>query len=304
MTQTISRSFWNIHENDASQLINFIKTINSDAFCVVKSAKQDVVIPKGTTVPVPCRANTGGVTAAMPVLFEPDKEARWPTGLTVQETLTTVNKGKLAILDIQVSNNTMHNIVLPRRTLLGRLQLVRLVTEVDVKLQESVHQESGNKQKQESGKREDNQPTKSQKINDPQHKRGNSRTSEVELSDLTSEQQCIAKEMLSQEADAFTTDENDIGCIPELKMRINLKDKRPVEKNYIAIPRPLYPEVKHYLEDLLNKKFILKSKSPFFSSVVCVRKKDSGMRLCVDYRKINKDHSRPTSNPQNTRNTR
>ena len=71
-------------------------------------------------------------------------------------------------------------------------------------------------------------------------------------------------------------------------MNINLTDTRPVQKIYTAIPRPLYPEVKHYLEDLLNKNFIRKSKSPYSSSAVCVRKKDGGMRLCVDYRELNK----------------
>jgi hypothetical protein len=61
-----------------------------------------------------------------------------------------------------------------------------------------------------------------------------------------------------------------------------------VQKNYASISRPLYPEVKHYLEDLLNKNFIRRSKSPYSSSVVCVRKKDGTMRLCVDYRALNK----------------
>ena len=52
--------------------------------------------------------------------------------------------------------------------------------------------------------------------------------------------------------------------------------------------RPLFPEVKGYIEDLPNRGFISKSSSPFLSSVVCVRKKDGGMRLCVDYRELNK----------------
>ena len=48
-------------------------------------------------------------------------------------------------------------------------------------------------------------------------------------------------------------------------------------------------DLKGYVEDLLNRGFIRKSKSPFSSSVVCVRKKDGGMRLCVDYRESNKN---------------
>ena len=75
--------------------------------------------------------------------------------------------------------------------------------------------------------------------------------------------------------------------IQDLKLEINLEDKTPVQKNYIAVPRPLYPEVKSYIEDLLNRNFIKKSKSPYSSPVVCVRKKDQTLRLCVDYRALN-----------------
>ena len=101
----------------------------------------------------------------------------------------------------------------------------------------------------------------------------------VDLSGLTSDQQSLVREMLREERAAFTAYDDDIGCINDLQMEINLTDRQPVQKNYASIPRPLYPEVKHYLEDLLNKNFIRKSKSPYSSSVVCVRKKDGKMRL-------------------------
>ena len=75
--------------------------------------------------------------------------------------------------------------------------------------------------------------------------------------------------------------------IQDLKLEINLEHKTPVQKNYITVPHPLYPEVKSYIEDLLNRNFIKKSKSPYSSPVVCVRKKDQTLRLCVDYRALN-----------------
>ncbi|KAK3742618.1 hypothetical protein QZH41_000460, partial [Actinostola sp. cb2023] len=59
------------------------------------------------------------------------------------------------------------------------------------------------------------------------------------------------------------------------------------DQRYTSIPKPLYPEVKHYVEDLLNKGWVRKSRSAYSSPVVCVRKKDGSLRLCVDYRRLN-----------------
>ena len=64
----------------------------------------------------------------------------------------------------------------------------------------------------------------------------------------------------------------------------------------MAVPKPLYPEVKAYIEDLLNRDFIRKSSSSYSSLVVCVRKKDQSLRLCVDYRALNKK-TRPDRHP-------
>ena len=82
--------------------------------------------------------------------------------------------------------------------------------------------------------------------------------------------------------------DKDIGCIPDLEMEINLKNQKPVQKKYTSVPRSLYPEVKQYIEDLLNQNFINKSKSPYSSLVVCVGKKDGTLRLCIDYRELNR----------------
>lgn len=71
-------------------------------------------------------------------------------------------------------------------------------------------------------------------------------------------------------------------------MKINLSSDKPVQKRYNSVPRPLYPEVKTYIQDLLNRKWVVKSESPYSSLIVAVRKKDGGLHLCVDYRDLNK----------------
>ena len=75
---------------------------------------------------------------------------------------------------------------------------------------------------------------------------------EVDLGDLTEDQKIVVMEMLRDEAESFSKGDEDVGCVEGLQLNINLSDSRPVQKNYTAIPKPLYPEVKQYVEDLLN----------------------------------------------------
>jgi len=47
-------------------------------------------------------------------------------------------------------------------------------------------------------------------------------------------------------------------------------------------------ELKKQLEDLLDKKFVRPRLSPWRAPVLLVKKKDGSMRLCIDYRQLNK----------------
>ena len=261
---------------DMQALISLIRTTNSDDFCVVKLTKKAHVVPAGQTVRLSCRANTGPIHSKTPVIFEPDELATWPTGLAVHESLTTVKKGNATILPITVTNSTNHDITLPGRVVLGHLQLVRSVTPVEVRFKDP-----------ETLTPSEELPSE-QYTQTEQSESDLSWLPEVDLSGLTAEEKEQAKRLLFEEAEAFSRSDDDVGCISKLEMDIKLTSDQPVQKNYLSIPRPLYPEVKGYIEDLLNRGFIRKSTSPFSSSVVCVRKKDGGMRLCIDYRELNK----------------
>ena len=119
---------------------------------------------------------------------------------------------------------------------------------------------------------------------------------DIDLSGLNAHQKEVALKLLTEEAESFARDDSDVGCIRDLELNLDLEDQTPVQKNYVAVPKPLYPEVKAYIEDLLNRDFIRKSSSSYSSPVVCVRKKDQSLRLCVDYRALNKK-TRPDRHP-------
>lgn len=70
----------------------------------------------------------------------------------------------------------------------------------------------------------------------------------------------------------------------------------PSGKTYNAIPGHLYEEVKKHIQDLLSKGWFQKSTSSFSSPIVIVRKKDSTIRLCVDYRQLN-EKTHPDRHP-------
>ena len=46
--------------------------------------------------------------------------------------------------------------------------------------------------------------------------------------------------------------------------------------------------LKEYIDDNLRKEFIQPSTSPAGAPILFVKKKDGGLRLCVDYRGLNK----------------
>jgi len=161
-----------------------------------------------------------------------------------------VKEGDATILSINMTN-TNHDIALPGRMVLGRLQLARSVTLVEGRFKDP-----------ETLTPDKKLPCEEHKLTE-QIESNSSWLPEVDLSGLTAEQKEQAKRLLLEEADAFTMSDDDVGCISELEMDIKMTSEQPVQKNYLSIARPPYPEVQGYIENLLNRGFIRKSTSPF-----------------------------------------
>ena len=97
----------------------------------------------------------------------------------------------------------------------------------------------------------------------------------------------MLKELFEEYSDIFSQNDLDIGHFSGVQHYIELEDERPFKQRYRRIPPHMFEEVADHLRQLAAGGIIRPSKSPFSSPVVCVRKKDGRLRLCVDYRLLN-----------------
>ena len=67
-----------------------------------------------------------------------------------------------------------------------------------------------------------------------------------------------------------------------------LPDTQPIDIPPYKMATAELKELKEYLKDLPNKGFIRPSISPWGALVLFVKKKDGSLRMCIDYRQLNK----------------
>ena len=107
------------------------------------------------------------------------------------------------------------------------------------------------------------------------------------LESWTGEQQQSAKDLLVDSADVFAKSDLDLGKCNIIKHAIKITDPQPFKECYRRIPPHLYEEVKKHLQEMIEVGAIRRSFSPWASAVVLVRKKDGGLKFCIDLRKLN-----------------
>ena len=75
----------------------------------------------------------------------------------------------------------------------------------------------------------------------------------------------------------------------EIEIEIELLPRTtPISKVPYQIAPIELKELKQQLQELLDKKFICPSYSPWGTPVLFVKKKDGSMRMCIDYCELNK----------------
>ena len=96
------------------------------------------------------------------------------------------------------------------------------------------------------------------------------------------EKTSVAKLLMAYE-DIFAKDDMDLGNFTHISHHIDTGDARPIRQPPRRTPLEFQAEEEGHLKKMLEAGIITPSKSEWASPVVLVRKKDGGVRWCVDY---------------------
>ena len=80
--------------------------------------------------------------------------------------------------------------------------------------------------------------------------------------------------MLREESTSFPVEDSDIGDVNSNFMKISLNDQVLGPQSDNSIPRLLYKELKYYIEDLLNRQWVVNSKHIHLPLLLSGRKWD------------------------------
>lgn len=272
LIRTVKAAFSGFEMEDAKVFIERVAAEQRSLEYAVRMTREHVNVPKHTSVKVECRVLTPPLQSETTLIFEPSVNPQWSEGLEFTDTLVKLSKGAKPFIVVDVQNPTDHDIVLTGRTVIGTAQPIQAVYPATV-LEHPCSAHPVTVNNMEVSKKQ----TSATDWDPP-----------VDLNHLSPTEKEIVKEMLREESESFSISDDDIGSIENLRLSISLKDTEPVAKTYLSVPRPLYQEMKSYLHDLITQGWVRKSNSPYASPVVCVRKKDGSLRLCIDYRELNR----------------
>ena len=239
------------------------KAQDPDFLAEVKTSTS-IKVPAGHRKQIRCRVKAQS-DGEQTVFFTP-KIVNEDQELGFNETVSMLRRGKTNYVVVDVMNQTKEDKTLSKGVKIGSIHSVAAVKFGDAEKRSEVAL-VGCVEKEEAG---------AAKTKD-----------KWDVSHLDEEKKKLLEKVLLEEQEVFSKDEHDIGNVQDFQMPIHVEDNVPVTAAYRRIPPHLYMEVRNYINDLMTNGWIRESFSAYSSPIVCVRKKDGGMRMCCDYRKLN-----------------
>ncbi|CAO4382500.1 unnamed protein product [Caenorhabditis nigoni] len=111
---------------------------------------------------------------------------------------------------------------------------------------------------------------------------------QLEKGEVSTEEERVWK-VVEEFQDTFAIDDCELGKAEVVQCEIELKEgTEPIRQRPRPIPLAIRPEIKEMIRKMLKQGVIRESRSPWSSPVVLVKKKDGTVRMCIDYRRVNK----------------
>ena len=105
--------------------------------------------------------------------------------------------------------------------------------------------------------------------------------------DMTNDETVRVAQLFNERQKIFAKDDMDLGCSSIAKHTIDTGGSRPRRQPARRTPLGFQEEEEKHLTQMLDAGVVVPSTSDWASPVVLVRKKDGGVRWCVDYRQLN-----------------
>ena len=110
----------------------------------------------------------------------------------------------------------------------------------------------------------------------------------LQIGECSNEDKQALLQMLYSKHQVFALSDTELGETDLVEHSIETADNQPVKVSPRTLPYALRTELEAELTKLLNTGCIEASSSAYASGLVLVRKKDGGLRVCVDYGMLNK----------------
>uniref|UniRef100_A0A3B1KC70 Gypsy retrotransposon integrase-like protein 1 n=1 Tax=Astyanax mexicanus TaxID=7994 RepID=A0A3B1KC70_ASTMX len=111
---------------------------------------------------------------------------------------------------------------------------------------------------------------------------------DLSLCDVSEECRTELSDLIVQYEDIFSRHHLDCGKAEGFVHRIHLTDQKPFRLPYRRVPPSQYQKLRQVLNEMEEKEIIEKSTSEYASPLVLVWKKNGELRLCTDFRWLNK----------------
>ena len=272
------------HRSNSGNCSPLIKTLynrfkmnqqNGRVGTVKLQSKKCVIIPAGERLVLNGYARHVPVSTNATLLVEPPQYSL-PAGLLFCSYVMTSPSVPSFKLPVLVKNETAHNIRLPRGHDIAKLSFPTAVSCLPA-------------QSNKVARSEPPRPGSSSATCNTMHvSDGGKLTFDFGDSPLSAEWKNRITKKLNSVLDVFALNDLDFGHTTEIKHRIRLSDPTPFKQR----PRPIHPSdyeaVRRHLKELQDVGVIRESESPFASPIVVVKKKNGDIRLCIDYRKLNR----------------